>query len=38
LIGFFMRITAPSVPSEMPGGSGMKNGSDTSTPRSRPVM
>jgi hypothetical protein len=32
-----MRITAPSVPSEICGGSGMKYGSETSTLRRRPT-
>jgi hypothetical protein len=33
-----MLITAPSVPNDTYGGSGMKYGSDASTPCSRPTM
>jgi hypothetical protein len=36
-IGLRIRITAPSVPSVMNGGTGMKYGRETSTPRRRPV-
>ena len=36
-MGVFIRITAPNVPSVMIGGTGMKYGSETSTPWWRPT-